>query len=197
MKTKTVLKILIIPGINNKGYFKWKNPVFEKQIHFSALNICMGIFLNEQLFQYYVAWRRTACGSLAPSTVTPWSLNSFWYLWQSGQVLLENEIHISNLVRRRKHEDGCVDCGVQNSEWTNTSKWHQALWKLHTPLHAMWILCLSSSLYDLDFRMKYKICSKKRTVEHRVTLQVGPRVTWQFFIQVYSKKAEWKEKVYL
>ncbi len=73
------------------------------------------------------------------------------------QVQLENEISISiKLVSRRKHEvlqnflvDGCVDCGLQKTQWTNTSRWHGSpnhhwLWKLHTGLHATWILYLST-----------------------------------------------------
>ncbi len=73
------------------------------------------------------------------------------------QVLLEKEICISiKLVSRRKHEvpynflvDGCVDCGLQKTQWTNTSRWHGSpnhhwLWKLHTGLQATWILCLST-----------------------------------------------------
>ncbi len=69
------------------------------------------------------------------------------------QVLLENEISISiKLVSRRKHEvlvDDCVDCGLQKTQRTNTSRWHRSrnhhwLWKLHTGLQATWILCLSS-----------------------------------------------------
>ncbi len=95
------------------------------------------------------------------SRVTQWSLNHFWYLWQCGQVptkvLLENEISISiKLISRRKPRvlknvlvDGCVDCGLQKTQWTNTSRWHGSpnhhwLWKRHTGLQATWILCLST-----------------------------------------------------
>ncbi len=73
------------------------------------------------------------------------------------QVLLENEISFSiKLVSRRKHEvlqnvlvDDCVDCGLQKTQWTNTSRWHGSpnhhrLWKRHTGLQATWILCLST-----------------------------------------------------
>ncbi len=73
------------------------------------------------------------------------------------QVLLENEISISiKLVSRKKHVvlknfqvDGCVDCGLQKTQWTNTSRWHGSpnhhwLWKLHTGPQATWILCLST-----------------------------------------------------
>ncbi len=73
------------------------------------------------------------------------------------QVLLENEICISiKLVSRRKHEvlynflvDGCIDCGLQKTQCTNTSRWHGSpnhhwLWKLYTGLQATWILCLST-----------------------------------------------------
>ncbi len=43
----------------------------------------------------------------------------------------------------------CVDCGLQKTQWTNTSRWHGSpnhhwLWKLHTGLQATWILCLST-----------------------------------------------------
>ncbi len=76
------------------------------------------------------------------------------------QVLLENEISIPiKLVSRRKHEvlwnfpDGCVDCGLQKTQWTNTSRWHGSpnyhiMWKLNTGLQATWILCLSTLLPD-------------------------------------------------
>ncbi len=73
------------------------------------------------------------------------------------QDLLENEISISiKLLSRRKHEllynflvDGCVDCGLQKTQWTNTSRWHGSpnnhrLWKLPTGLQATWIMLLST-----------------------------------------------------
>ncbi len=73
------------------------------------------------------------------------------------QVLLENEISISiKLVSWRKQEvlqnllvNGCVDCGLQKTQWTNTSRWHgninhHRLWKLNTGLQATWILCLAT-----------------------------------------------------
>ncbi len=45
--------------------------------------------------------------------------------------------------------DGCVDCGLQKTQWSKTSRWHGSpnhhrLWKLHTGLQATWILCLST-----------------------------------------------------
>ncbi len=45
--------------------------------------------------------------------------------------------------------DGCVDCGLHKTQWTNTSRWHGSpnhhwLWKLHNGLQATWILCLST-----------------------------------------------------
>ncbi len=73
------------------------------------------------------------------------------------QVLLEKEISISiKLVSRWKHKvlqnllvDGCIDFGLDKTQWTNTSRCHGSpnhhwLWKLHTGLQAAWILCLSS-----------------------------------------------------
>ncbi len=43
----------------------------------------------------------------------------------------------------------CLDCVLQKTQWTNTSRWHGSpnhhwLWKLHTRLQATWILCLST-----------------------------------------------------
>ncbi len=45
--------------------------------------------------------------------------------------------------------DGCVDCGLQKTQWTKTSRWHGSpnhhwLWKLLTGLQSTWILCLST-----------------------------------------------------
>ncbi len=104
------------------------------------------------------------------------------------QVLLENEISISiKLVSRRKHEvlynflvDGCVDCGLQKTQWTNTSRWHGSpnhhrLWKLHTGLQATWILCLSTLPPDsrtlFPNEMQNLLSSEKRTLDHWATVQ--------------------------
>ncbi len=45
--------------------------------------------------------------------------------------------------------DVCADCGLQKTQWTNTSRWHgspnhHGLWKVPTGLQATWILCLST-----------------------------------------------------
>ncbi len=105
------------------------------------------------------------------------------------QVLLENEISISiNLVNRRKHEvlknflvGGCVDCGLQKRQWTNTSRWHGRpnhhwLWKLHTGLQATWILCLSilppdSGTLISKWNAKYTFIWKW-TLDHWATVQL-------------------------
>ncbi len=82
----------------------------------------------------------------------------FWHcLWTGAKVLLEKEISISiKLASRWKHKvlqnplvDGCIDFGLDKTQWTNTSRWHGSpnhhwLWKLHNGLQATWILCLSS-----------------------------------------------------
>ncbi len=69
----------------------------------------------------------------------------------------KKEISISiKLVSRWKHKvlqnllvDGCIDFGLDKTQWTNTSRRHGTpnhprLQKLHTGLQAAWILCLSS-----------------------------------------------------
>ncbi len=89
------------------------------------------------------------------------------------QNLLENEISIFiKLVSRRKHEvlknflvDVCIDCGLQKTQWTKTSRWHGSpnhhwLWKLYTgPSSNMDSVPLlsSSRLWDLDFQIKCNI----------------------------------------
>ncbi len=77
-------------------------------------------------------------------------------VWAGAKVLLEKEISISiKLVSRWKHKvlqnllvDGCIDFGLDKTQWINTSRRHSTpnhLWlqKLHTGLQATWILCLS------------------------------------------------------
>ncbi len=90
------------------------------------------------------------------STVISWSANHIEVvlaLWAAPKVLLEKEISICiKLVSRWKHKvlqslllDGCIDFGLDNTQWTDTSRCHSTLnhhwlWKLHTGLQATWIL---------------------------------------------------------
>ncbi len=58
----------------------------------------------------------------------------------------------------------CVDCGLQKTQRTNTSRWHGSpnhhwLWKLHTGLQVTWILCLSSLPPDSGILI-YKLNAK-------------------------------------
>ncbi len=94
------------------------------------------------------------------STVISWSANHLEVvlaLWAGAKVLLEKEISISiKLVSRWKHKvlqnlpvDGCVDFGLDKTQWTNTSRCHGTpnhhwLRKLHTGLQVAWIMCLST-----------------------------------------------------
>ncbi len=89
------------------------------------------------------------------STVISWSANHLEVVlavWAGAKVLLEEEISISiNLISRWKHKvlqnllvDGYIDFGLDKTQWTNTSRRHDWLQKLHTGLQATWILCLSS-----------------------------------------------------
>ncbi len=84
------------------------------------------------------------------STVISWSakhLEVVLSVWSGVKVLLEKEISISiKLVSRWKHKvlqyllvDGCIDFGLDKTQWTNTSRCHGTpnhhwLWKLHTRL---------------------------------------------------------------
>ncbi len=84
---------------------------------------------------------------------------SFWYLWQFGQVpspVGKWNQHLRKACQQKEAWSAlkfpgrcCVDCGLQKTQWTNTSRWHGSpnhhwLWKLHTGLQATWILCLST-----------------------------------------------------
>ncbi len=86
-------------------------------------------------------------------------LNNFSFFGSEGrcQILLENEIRIfKKLVTRRKHEmlqnvlvNRCSDVCFQNTQWTNTSRWHctqnhHRLWKLNPGLQATWAMSFST-----------------------------------------------------
>ncbi len=109
-------------------------------------------------------------------------------LWAGAKVLLEKEISIAiKLVSRWKHKvlenllvDGCIDFGLDKTQWTNTSRCHGTpnhhwLQKLHTGLQAAWILCLSSPRPDsrpwFPNEMQNLLLSEKRTLEHWTTVQ--------------------------
>ncbi len=60
--------------------------------------------------------------------------------------------------------DGCVDCGLQKTQWTNTSRWHGSpnhhwLWKLHTDFKQHGFCASPLFLQTLGpcFQMKCKI----------------------------------------
>ncbi len=123
------------------------------------LNRLFLIFLLKISHRFQTGFRS---GLLAgqSSTAISWSakhLEVVLALWAGAKVLLENEISISiKLVSRWKHKvlqnllvEGCIDFGLDKTQWTNTSRWHGSpnhhrLWKLHTGLQATWILCLST-----------------------------------------------------
>ncbi len=84
----------------------------------------------------------------------------------------------------------CVDCGLQKTQWTNTSRWygspnHHWLWKLHTGLQATWILCLSTLPPDSGtfFFSKFPT-SENRTLDHWATVQ--------FFFSTAQVRCFWR-----
>ncbi len=133
---------------------------------------CFSSFSWKYPIEFHMGFRS---GMLAgqSSTVISWSakhLEVVLALWAGAKVLLEKEISISiKLVSRWKHKvlqnllvDGCIDFGLDKTQWINTSRRHGTpnhhwLQKLHTGLQAAWILSLSSLPPDLDFQMKCKI----------------------------------------
>ncbi len=129
---------------------------------FSSSGLLDGLFL---IFLLKISHRlhlgfRSGMLAAQSSTVISWSENHLEVvltLWAVPKVLLEKEISICiKLVSRWKHKvlqslllDGCIDFGLDNTQWTNTSRCHSTpkhhwLWKLHTGLQAAWILCLST-----------------------------------------------------
>ncbi len=106
----------------------------------------------------------------------------------SHLAMWAGEISISiKLVSRRKYEvikhflvDGCVDCGLQKTQWTNTSKWHctpnhHRLCKLNTELQATWAMSFSTLHPDsrtlFPNEIQNLLSSEKRTLDHWATVQ--------------------------
>ncbi len=142
--------------------------------------------------EYVFIWFRSGMLAGQSSTVISWSANHLEVvlaLWAGAKVLLEKEISISiNLVSRRKHKvlqnllvDGCIDFGLDKTQWTNTSICHGTsnhhwLRKLHTGLQAAWILWLCSLPPDsrpwFPNEMQNVLLSEKRTLDHWATIQL-------------------------
>ncbi len=161
------------------------------------------IFLLKISHRFHMGFRS---GMLAgqSSTVISWSakhLEVVLAVWAGAKVLLEKEISISiKLVSRWKHKvlqnllvDGCIDFGLDKTQWTNTSKRHGTpnnhwLQKLHTGLQAAWILCLSSlppdSRSGLLNEMQNLLSSEKRTLDHWATVQ--------FFFSTAQVRCFWR-----
>ncbi len=93
------------------------------------------------------------------STVTPWSLNQLWYLWQCGQVPSPAGKWNQHLHKacQQKEAWSALEFPGRWLRWLwtseNTVDQHQQMtWqpkssltvKLHTGLQATWILCLST-----------------------------------------------------
>ncbi len=131
------------------------------------------------------------------STVISWSASHLEVIlsqWAGAKVLLENEISISiKLVSRWKHKvlqnvlvDGCVDFGLQKTQWVITSRWHcspnhHRLWKLHTGSVFLQTL---GPWYPNE--MQHLLSSEKRTLDLWATVQfffslAQVRCFWQCF----------------
>ena len=98
------------------------------------------------------------------------------------QVLLENEVSIPiELVCGMKHKvlqnllgDGCIYPGLNEAQWTNTSRHgspnQHRLWKLQSGLQASCSVCPSVFLHTLGpwfaNEMQNLLSSEKRTLDH-------------------------------
>ncbi len=140
------------------------------------------IFLLKISHRFHMGFRSCMLADQS-SKVISWSANHLEVvlaLWAGAKVLLEKEISISlKLISRWKHKvlqnllvDGCIDFGLDKTQWANTSWRHSTpnhpwLRKLHTGLQAAWILCLSSLPPDsrpwFPNEMQHLLLSEKRT----------------------------------
>ncbi len=81
------------------------------------------------------------------STVTPWSLNQLWYLWQCGQVPSPAGKWNQHLHKACQQKEAWSALKFPGRWlrwlWTSENTVDHWLWKLHTGLQATWILCLS------------------------------------------------------
>ncbi len=137
------------------------------------LNWLFLIFLLKISHRFHMGFRS---GELAgqSSTVISWSANHLEVvlaLQAGAEVLLEKEISIAlKPVSRWKHKvlqnllvDGCIDFGLDKTQWTNTSRRHSTpnqhwLQKLHTGLQAAWILFLYSSVRTIPWTLGEPTC---------------------------------------
>ncbi len=139
-----------------KSRFLWQWP--SAHLHFFGL--LFFIFLLTISHRFSMEFRSGECAGQS-STPTPWPFNQLLVgvFGSVGkyQILLENEISIfKKLVSRRKHEvlqnfllNGCSYIGFQETQWTNTSRWHctpnhHRLWKRNTGLQATWAMSFST-----------------------------------------------------
>ncbi len=161
------------------------------------------IFLLKISHRFHMGFR---LGMLAgqSSTVISWSakhLEVILALWAGAKVLLEKEISFSiKLVSRWRHKvlqnlvvDGCIDFGLDKTQYTNTSRRHDTpnhhwLRKLLTGLQAAWILCLSSLPPDsrpwFPNEMQNLLSSEKRTLDHWARVQ--------FFFSLAQVRCLWR-----
>ncbi len=117
------------------------------------------IFLLKISHRFQMGFRSDMLAGQLSTVISWWAnhLDVVLAVWAGAKVLLEKEISISiKLVGRWKHNvlqnllvDGCVDFGLDKTQWTNTSRRHctpnhHRLWKLHTGLQATWIQFLST-----------------------------------------------------
>ncbi len=141
------------------------------------------IFLLKISHRFHMGFRSGMFAGQS-STVISWSANHLEVvlaLWASAKVLLEKVSRWKHKVLQNLLVDGCIDFGLDKTQWTNTSRRHGTpnhhwLWKLHTGLQATWILCLSTLPPDsrpwFPNEMQNVLLSEKRTLDHWTTVQL-------------------------
>ncbi len=173
---------------------------FNSSVLFGQMLLIFLLTISHRFHMWF--WSLMLAGQ--SSTVISWSakhLEVVLALWAGAKVLLEKEISISiKLVSRWKHKvlqnllvDGCIDFGLDKTQWTNTNRRHGTpnhhwLRKLHTGLQAAWILCLSSLPPDsrpwFPNEMQNLLLSEKRTLDHWATVQ--------FFFSTAQVRCFWR-----
>ncbi len=155
----------------------------------ALLGLVSLIFLLTILHRFSMGFRSGEFAGQS-STVTPWSLNQLLVplaVWAGAKSCWKWNQHLQKACQQKEAWSAlkfpcrcCVDCGLQKTQWTNTSRWHGSpnhhwLWKLHTGLHATWNLCLSILPPDsgtlFPNEMQNLLSSEKRTLDHWATVQ--------------------------
>ncbi len=218
MKVKNPVSqnIRIFPKINQKKDLPTEKFKFFKVCSFMHSILGRGSFSTEipasvrsgmEAINLWHCW-----GTIEPSArlycwIDCFSSFSWKYpidsIWGSSSIVISWSANHFEVILGWRHKvlqnllvDGCIDFGLDKTQWTNTSRRHGTpnhhwLQKLHTGLQAAWMLCLSSLPPDSrpwfpNEMQMILLLSEKRTLDHWATVQfffstAQVRCFWLYF----------------